>query len=139
LCAAEPNRIERAAGRCRSGKFKPPVNVGKTMEKTMIEDRMTKEEFLAGRKAAGLRIDPNSADVEVTFWWAQVLDPYGVQESLPPECRCVGREHFARSPDSGGWVNFSDLPDKTQDELWRRTNSGELVDSLEEQFFEILK
>lgn len=104
-------------------------------EKAMREDRMTKEEFLASREAAGLRIDPHSADVEVTFWWAQVLDPYGVQD-LTPEENCVGRSYFACSPDSGGWVSFYDLPDQTRDELWRRIDSGELVDSFEKRFLD---
>ena len=64
--------------------------------------------FLAARKEAGLRIDLNS--VEVTWWFAQVLDPYGVIPDLAPEECCVGRSSFARSPASDGWVSFSDLP-----------------------------
>ena len=44
--------------------------------------------WLEGRKEAGRRIDPNSADVEVTFWWAQVLDPYGVLDLTPEERLC---------------------------------------------------
>jgi hypothetical protein len=62
-----------------------------------------------------------------------VLDPYGVLH-LTPEETCVGRSYFARSPDSGGWVSFDDLPEQTSDELWRRINSCELVDSFEERF-----
>ena len=93
--------------------------------------------WLKEREEAGQRIDPNSADVEVTFWWAQVLDPYGVLD-LTPEENCVGRSYFARSPDSGGWVSFYDLPDQTRDELWRRINSGELVDLFEKQFLDWL-
>ena len=93
--------------------------------------------WLEGRKEAGRRMDPNSADVEVTFWWTEVLDPYGVLE-LTPEEKCVGRSYFARSLDSGGWVSVYDLPHKTSDELWRRINAGELVDSFEERFFDLL-
>jgi hypothetical protein len=93
---------------------------------------MITEEFLADRKAAGLRIDPNNTDLEFTFCWAQLVDPYGVFEDVPPECDCVGRSYFARSPDSGGWVSFRDLPDETRDELWRRINAGELTDSFDE-------
>jgi len=93
--------------------------------------------WLEGRKEAGRKIDPNSADVEVTFWWAQVFDPYGVQD-LPPEYECVGRSYFARSPDSGGWVSFYDLPKQTTDELWRKIRSGEVVDSFEEWILELL-
>src|SRR5262245_13112433 len=101
----------------------------KPRRRTMIEDK----EFLADRQAAGVRIDPNSADIEVTFRWAEVLDPYGVQD-LTPEENCVGRSYFVCSPDGGGWVSFYDLPDQIRDELWRRMDSGELVDSFEKRF-----
>jgi hypothetical protein len=87
--------------------------------------------WLEGRKEAGRRMDPNSADVEFTFGWAQVLDPYGVLD-LTPEEDCIGRSYFACSPDSGGWVSFYDLPEQTRGELWRRINAGELFDSFEE-------
>ena len=90
--------------------------------------------WLEGRKEAGRRIDPNSTDVEFTFWWAKVIDPYGVLD-LTPEEKC---SYFACSPDSGGWVSFYDLPEQTSDELWRRVNAGELVDSFEEEFFDFL-
>ena len=89
--------------------------------------------WLKRRKEAGRRIDRNSADVEITFWWAQVLDPYGVLD-LTPEEQCVGRSYFAFSPGSDGWVSFHDLPDKTRDELCRRIRAGELVDSFEKNF-----
>ena len=89
------------------------------------------ELWLEQRKEAGQRMDPNSVDVEVTFWWTDVGDPYGVLD-LTREERCVGRSYFACWPDSGGWVSFYDLPKQTSDELWRRIRSGELVDSFEE-------
>jgi hypothetical protein len=73
------------------------------------------EEFLAIRKAAGLNIDPRSA--EVTWCYAQTLDPYGIYE-LPEECRQVGREYFARAPGSDIWVCFHDLPQETSEALW---------------------
>src|SRR5262249_4109293 len=41
----------------------------------MMTDEMTVEEWLAIRKEAGLKIDPESA--EVNWWYAQVADPYG--------------------------------------------------------------
>jgi hypothetical protein len=93
--------------------------------------------WLEGRREAGQRMDPKSADVEVTFWWTEVLDPYGVYDLTPGE-ECVGRSYFARSPDSGGWVHFCDLPGDAQEELWRRINSGELVDSFENIFFDLM-
>src|SRR6266702_4755325 len=73
------------------------------------------EEFLAIRKAAGLKIDARSA--EVTWCYAQTLDPYGICE-LPEECQQVGREYFARAPGSDIWVCFDDLPQETRKALW---------------------
>jgi hypothetical protein len=75
----------------------------------------TVEEFLAIRKAEGLKIHARTA--EVTWRYAQTLDPYGIRE-LPEECWQVGREYFARSPGSDIWVNFGDLPEETCDALW---------------------
>ena len=75
-------------------------------------------EWLAIRKEAGRNIDPETAAV---FWtYAQTLDPYGIYPDLPEECRCVGREYFARSPGSDVWVAFEDLPKATVDALWER-------------------
>ena len=65
--------------------------------------------WLASRKEAGLKIDPETAEVEWTY--AQTLDPYGVYPELPEENRQVGRAYFARSPGSDVWVSFGDLPD----------------------------
>ena len=65
--------------------------------------------WLASRKEAGLKIDPETAEVEWTY--AQTLDPYGVYPELPEEYWQVGREYFARSPGSDVWVWFGDLPD----------------------------
>jgi len=69
-------------------------------------------------KIAGRQIDPDTAEV---FWtYAQTLDPYGVHPDLPEECWQVGREYFARCPDTDVWVNFGDLPKETRDRLWCR-------------------
>ena len=73
------------------------------------------EEFLAIRKAAGLKIEARSA--EVMWCYAQTLDPYGIDE-LPEECQQVGREYFARARGSDIWVWFGDLPQETRDALW---------------------
>ena len=80
--------------------------------------RTTIEEFLAIRKEADLKIDPETA--EVLWDYAQVLDPYGIDPNLPDECYCVGRAYFARSPDSDIWVEFGDLPETSRDALWQR-------------------
>jgi hypothetical protein len=103
----------------------------------MTDEKTERDEvtlWLEGRKEGGRKIDPNSPDVEFTFKWAQVLDPYGVFD-LTREERCVGRSYFARSPESEGWVSFYDLPDKTRDELWKKVHAGELVDSFEKNLF----
>jgi hypothetical protein len=60
------------------------------------------EDWLAIRKEAGLKIDPNTA--EVHWEYGYTLDRYGVHPGLPEELRQVGREYFARSPGSDIWV-----------------------------------
>ena len=84
-------------------------------EEDATADLQTNEEFLAIRKAAGLKIDARIA--EVTWCYAQTLDPYGICE-LPEECRQVGREYFARAPGSDIWVWLGDLPQETSEALW---------------------
>jgi hypothetical protein len=64
-----------------------------------------REEFLAVRKEAGLKIDPKTAEVDWSY--AGVGNPYGI---FPGEPWCVGRAYFARSPGSDVWVKFGDLP-----------------------------
>ena len=74
-------------------------------------------EFYAGRKRVGRQIDPVTA--EVTSWWAQMPDPYGLGLDIAEEGRCVGRCRFARAP-GGVWVHFGHLPDETVQVLHRR-------------------
>ena len=81
-------------------------------------DQMTVKQWLAIRKEAGLKIDPETA--EVTWIYAEECDPYGVHPDLPAEWSCVSRAQFARSPGSDVWVNFGDLPAATRDALWER-------------------
>lgn len=79
----------------------------------MKDNTMTEEDvkqWLAIRKEAGLMIDPETAEVDWVY--AYTLDPYGVYSDLPEDCQQVGREYFARSPESNMWVNFGDLPEK---------------------------
>jgi hypothetical protein len=80
--------------------------------------------WLTIRKQAALRIDPQTA--EVIWEYGQTLDPYGVYDLLPEEQQ-IGRNRFARSPDSDVWVSFHDLPKATLDELWRKIESGQLL------------
>jgi hypothetical protein len=73
------------------------------------------EQWLAIRKEAGLKIDPDTAEV---FWcYAQTFDPYGIDPDLPEEYQSIGREYFARSPGSDIWVWFGDLPNAVRTAL----------------------
>lgn len=73
------------------------------------------KEFVAIRKRAGLKIDPETADV---MWvWGEVDDPYGMYPEPSGWFRCIGRNYFARSPGSDIWVEFGDLPEATADAL----------------------
>ena len=85
-------------------------------------DQIKKREWLAIRKKAGRRIDPETA--EVLWSYEYTLDPYGLEPELPEEYRQVGREYFARSPGSNIWVWFGDLPAATQDALWEKHKSS---------------
>ena len=87
-----------------------------TEQKTV--DNMPVEHWLAIRREEGLKINPETAEVEWTY--AQTLDPCGVDPELPEEYWQVGREYFARSPGSDMWVCFGDLPDATRSALWKR-------------------
>jgi hypothetical protein len=85
---------------------------------------MTNEEreiWLAIRKEAGFKIDPETAEVQ--WKYALTLDPYGVYPELPEKYRQVGRGYFARAPGSDVWVEFGDLPKVTRDALWKRHGS----------------
>ena len=84
-------------------------------------DEISVEQWLVIRKEAGLKIDPETAEVEWVY--GQTLDPYGVDPDLPEECRQIGRNYFARSPGSDIWVCFDDLPDATRDALWAKHKS----------------
>jgi len=104
-----------------------------------MTDEMTVENWLAIRKEEGLKIEPATA--EVAWRYALTLDPYGVHPELPEELQQVGREYFARRPDSDVWVEFGDLPKATRDALWERHKSKlafpagleELLKELKEQ------
>jgi hypothetical protein len=86
-----------------------------------VEAEMTVEQWLAIRKEAGLKIDPETAEVQ--YWYGRTLDPYGVYPDLAEELQTVGRVYFARSPGSDVWVNFRDLPNTTRDALWKKHQS----------------
>jgi Protein of unknown function (DUF3102) len=76
------------------------------------------KKWLAIRKKAGRKIDPETA--KVRWEYGQILDPYGVDPQLPEECYQIGRVYFARSPRSKIWVCFYDLPVATRDALRKK-------------------
>jgi hypothetical protein len=78
--------------------------------------------WLAMRKKAGLKIDANSA--EVKWLHGYIADPYGLYKDLSEEEKTIGREYFARSPESDIWVSFYDLSDDTRNTLWEKINAG---------------
>jgi hypothetical protein len=84
-------------------------------------DEPTVEQWLAIRKEAGPKIDPETAEVFCDY--TEVGDPYCVHPDFPEEHSCVGREYFARSPGSDIWVWFGDLPDATASALWEKHRS----------------
>jgi hypothetical protein len=88
----------------------------------MISEQITDEQWLAIRREAGLRIDPETA--EVLWEYAQTFDPYGVNPGLPEQCQQVGREYSAGSPGSDIWTWFGDLPDATRTALWENTDQS---------------
>ena len=80
-------------------------------------DQIEVKKWLALRKKAGREIDPETA--EVLWDYVQILDPYGIHQ-LPEELTCIGRDYFARSPESDIWVWFGDLPRSTERALWEK-------------------
>lgn len=81
-----------------------------------------KTAWLEGRMKAAKHIDPETAEV---FWkHAYTLDPYGIVD-CPEELRQIGREYFARAPDSDIWVSFLDLPIETLNALHLRLERGD--------------
>jgi hypothetical protein len=95
--------------------------MGKT-DARFAEGQLTVDQWLAVRKEAGSKIDPKTAEVMWTY--AYTVDPYGVIPDLSEECRQVGREYFARSPESDIWVCFNDLPDEIRKTLWEMHKSS---------------
>ena len=86
-----------------------------------VEDHLSVDQWLKIRKDAGLRIDPETA--EVAWWYALTLDPYGIHPDFPEESDCVSRERFARSPGSDIWVSFDDLPKEVVAKIRKRHRS----------------
>src|SRR3954454_646454 len=75
-------------------------------------------EFLDVRRKAAEHIDSETAEVSWTY--ALIVDPYGIDPNVPEELHVVGRAYFARSPDSDIWVSFDDLQNAVAKELWKK-------------------
>jgi hypothetical protein len=93
------------------------------VKKKTASEKAEIERWLAIRKEAGLKIDPETAEVDWDY--RQTLDPYGIKDEweLPEEFDQVGREYFARSPGSDVWVSFYDLPDAAREKIWVKHRS----------------
>jgi len=81
------------------------------------------KEWLAIRKEAGRKIDPETA--EVIWDYGSEIDPYGILPEVPGESGGIGRHYFARSPRSDIWVWFPHLPDQIRDALWEKLEAGD--------------
>lgn len=79
---------------------------------------MTTEQWRALRKAAGLKIDPETA--EVTWEFGSGLDPYGLHDLSGEKNDYVRRNCFARAPKSAVWILFGDLPEQVREALWEK-------------------
>jgi len=109
----DPNR-EKIAREDNDSDKKGTAMTNKSQLKNTVE--ITIEYLDALRRAVGLQVDPETAEVD----WAyrETLDPYGDGIDLPEEYRGhVGRAYFARSPGSDIWIAFCDLPEATRNAL----------------------
>jgi hypothetical protein len=79
------------------------------------------EVFLRRKREAGLKIDPETAEIE--WFHGQSLDPYELGIDIPEEMSQIERHYFARAPGSGEWVEFGELPDETREAIWRREDA----------------
>jgi hypothetical protein len=81
--------------------------------------KLTVGQWLVIRKEEGLKIDPETAEVDWDYGWME--DPYCLHPDI--ELDQVERQYFARSPGSDVWVWFGDLPDATASALWEKHSS----------------
>ena len=76
-----------------------------------------KDERLFATRAAGQKIDPDTAQVH--WEWGETFDPYRLG-GLPDELHQIERLYFARAPGTDLWIEFGDLPEATRKTLWER-------------------
>jgi hypothetical protein len=112
-------------------RFVAPVNVSETQAKSEATEaayfrsehgaRILERDFFGtrkGRKEAGRKIDPETAEVDYFYVPRIEYDVYdmrGFYEEV--------RKYFARSPGSI-WVRFEDLPDETRHKLGQKIDAG---------------
>jgi hypothetical protein len=86
-----------------------------------IDEHNRKAKKIDGeRQAAGRLIDTETC--EMTWWWANYFDPYGIELAPPGSSDLLG---FVRN--KGSWVCFDDLPNEKQEALNRRAEREELA------------
>jgi hypothetical protein len=87
------------------------------------------KEFRERRREAGLKIDPETA--EICMAWVEASDPYDIDPLLARELRrCPIKTWFVRSPGSDIWVEEEDLPDgivRALEEKYDPSVSGRLT------------
>jgi hypothetical protein len=90
------------------------------VRKKTASEKAEVEQWLAIRKEAGLKIDPETAEVDWSY--GEDLDPYGVCDEweLPEEFHSWGRQHWARGRGGDVWVHFGDLPDSVREQIWAK-------------------
>ena len=89
-----------------------------TMPEQVCISKTEYDRRMEERRVAGLLIDPSTA--EICWNFGNYFDVYGDGLPLLPQLDQVGREYFARAPDSDIWVSVCDLPDATRDAIWKR-------------------
>jgi hypothetical protein len=88
--------------------------------KAMIKDRMTTEEFLANRKAAGRTIDVETCKIMKKY--TDLRDPYRLN---PPPIR-PHNDMFWVASDESGEVYVDDLPEDKRRALFARIEREDL-------------
>ena len=73
--------------------------------------------FRAERREAGKRMNPDTAILYCRY--VMEVDPYGICEDIPEEFRCIGKNWFAFTPETGEVV-VQDLPEATFERINER-------------------
>jgi hypothetical protein len=96
-----------------------PAHTSREATRGVLEESLTVRKEIAIRKEEGLKIDPETAEVNLVF--TKYFDRYDVDPDLPEEVQDAREwEYFARSPGSDIWVAFCDLPDEVGEALLQR-------------------